>query len=191
MNRKLLIILILVGLALLLLFNGALAKKSVIEKGMVIWKLTQSTVVDSGTQVDMAEGVFIKGYTIVAKAKAKNTQMVPEGDFRLTFDAFSPYEDMGKQKAGFWYVQGQWTVTAADVDPAELALKHSPYRAEGTVMAELPFDPTTANGNWTGKSVLQMALAAGRWTKGEGTLTFGNNLEGDLFLNLDQWPVAN
>ncbi|MFN2278607.1 MAG: hypothetical protein ACK2UR_13405 [Candidatus Promineifilaceae bacterium] len=190
MYRKLIILLVLVAVVALLAINSILAKEPVIEQEMVIWEISKAKVVDPGSTVDMAEGQFFTGYTIEAKVKAKNNNVVPEGDFRLTLDAFSPYEDMGKQKAGRWYVQGHWTITKKNADEKELKVKHNPNKAEGTLVAELTDIPMTKKGNWTGKAILPMVLAAGRWSRGDGTLTFGPNLDGDLFLQLDRWPEA-
>ena len=190
MNRKLIIMLILVAAIVLLAINSIGAKEAVIEQEMVIWELSKATVVHPGTIEEMDEGQFFKGYTIEARAKAKQNNVVPEGIFRLTLDAFSPYKDMESQKAGFWYVQGHWTITNKNADKNEVKVKHNPDKAEGFLIAELSANPVTAEGNWTGKATLPMVLAAGRWSRGEGTLTFGDNMDGDLFLKLDRWPEA-
>lgn len=190
MTRKYIMMLILVAAIALLAINSIGAKEPVIAQEMVIWEISKATVVDPGSFEEMDEGQFFKGYTIEAKAKAKHNNVVPEGTFRLTLDAFSPNEDMGSQKAGFWYVQGHWTITKKNAPQNELKVKHNPNKAEGFLIAELAANPVTTNGNWTGKAALPMVLAAGRWSRGEGTLTFGDNLEGDLFLKLDRWPEA-
>ena len=61
---------------------------------------------------------------------------------------------------------------------------------EGKFIGEISFDPTSGVGNWTGKAVLPMALTAGNWNKGEGTLTVNDDLTGYLFLSLETWPGA-
>ena len=189
MNRKKIpiIVMLVLALAVILLTSSALAKKPVTSPDMVIWELTDTTVVSTGQIVEMKEGLFIQGYQLEAKAKSKGGNIIPNGDFQLTLDAFSPYQDMPGQKAGFWYVSGTWTVTKKNADPANAKLKHNPDAVEGTLVAELPVNPTGGAGGWTGKSAIQMALAAGSWTKGEGTLTFQGDLKGDLFLDLVRW----
>jgi hypothetical protein len=178
-----------IGVLLLTLISAsALAKKPLTDQEMVIWALTKTEVVDPGKTTQMDEGVFIQGYTLEAKARSKGGNVVPEGTFHLTMDAFSPESDMPGQLTGFWYVQGHWTITKKNADPNTLKVKHNPDKAEGILVAEVPFNPTMGAGNWTGRAVMQMALAAGRWSRGEGTLTFGENLEGDLFLPLERWP---
>ena len=177
---------LLVSVTLLVTTVGA--KKSFTDQDMVIWELSKVEIVDPGTPVEIAEGDWVRGYTLEGKAKAKGGNVIPEGYFRLEIDSFAPYEDMGVQKAGWWYVTGSWTITKKNADPEMLKTKHNPGIVEGTFIGQLSFDPTNGAGNWTGKAILPMALAAGNWSKGEGTLTLGENLEGDLFLSLERWP---
>ena len=179
-----------VVLAVALVTSSVTAKKPLTEVEMVIWELTKTEVVESGIIDEMEEGLFVTGYTVEAKAKAKGGNVIPEGYFRLKLDAFSPFEDMGSQKAGFWYVQGHWTVTNKDGDEKELKVKHNPGKIEGILIAELPSDPTTGEGNWTGKAVIPMALTAGQWSRGEGSLTFRENMNGELFLPLERRPAT-
>jgi len=177
---------LIVAVALLVPTVGA--KKSVTNQDMVIWELTRTKVVDPGTLDETAPGYRLVGYTIEAKAKSKGGNVIPDGNFRLTMNIFSPNEDMGSQRKGYWYVDGTWTITKKNADPDSLKVKHNPDKADGFLLAELSFNPAGGVGNWTGKAVLPMALAAGNWSRGEGTLTFGENLEGDLFLPLERWP---
>lgn len=186
--RKIYLMLIVV-LAVALVTGSVTAKKPFTEVETVIWELTKTEVVESGIIDEMEEGLFVTGYTLEAKAKAKGGNVIPEGYFRLKLDAFSPYQDMEGQKAGFWYVQGHWTVTNKDGDEKELKVKHNPGKMEGILIAELPSDPTTGEGNWTGLAAIPMALAAGQWSRGEGSLTFRENMDGDLFLPLERWPA--
>lgn len=190
--RKKTIPMIIVAFVLLisvtLLVTTVGAKKTLTNQDMVIWELTKSEVVNPGTLDENAPGYYLTGYTIEAKAKSKGGNVIPDGNFRATMEIFSPNEDMGSQRKGFWYVTGTWTITKKNADPESLKVKHNPGKAEGMVFAELPFNPADGVGNWTGKVVLPMALAAGDWSRGEGTLTFGENMEGDLFLPLERWP---
>lgn len=193
MNKKtipIIVVVIVLIVSVTLAVSTAVAKKPLTNQEMVIWDLSKTEVIDPGTVVEMQEGIFVQGIILEGKAKSKGGNVIPEGKFHLQMDAFSPYENMEGQKAGFWYVNGKWTITKNNADPAELKIKHNPSTAEGALIAELPFNPATGVGNWTGKAVLQMALAAGQWSRGEGTLTFRENLEGDLFLPLERWPES-
>ena len=127
-------------------------------------------------------------HTLEAMARSKEGNVIPEGTFHLTMDAFSPKSNMPRQREGSWYVQGHWTITKKNADQNTLKVKHNPDKAEGILVAEVPFNPTMGAGNWTGKAHIPMALTAGRWSRGSGTLTFDENLEGDLFLPLERWP---
>jgi len=189
MRKKTIFIIALVLLiSITLLVNTAGAKKTLTNQEMVIWELSNIEVVDQGAlQEKTAEGYYLTGYTIEAKAKSKHNNVIPEGYFRMTMEIFSPHEVMGSQKPGFWYVTGTWTVTDKKADPETLKVKHNPGKAEGILMAELPFNPVAGADKWTGKAVMQMGLAAGQWSRGVGSLTFRGNQEGDLFLPLERW----
>ena len=176
--------------SILLIASSVLAKKPVVNPELVIWNLSKIQVVNEGTLVELKEGVYYQGYTIEAKAKAKGGNIVPDGIFVLTMDVFSPYEDMVSQKAGFWYVQGTWTITKNNAPEEELKVKHNPNKAEGIVIAELTYNPIITGTNWTGRAVMQMGLAAGQWSRGDGTLTFNESIGADLFLNLSRWQEA-
>ncbi len=187
--RKIIFVLVLL-LAISVAVGSAFAKKPLTTPDSVIWELTDTKVIQEAQRVEMKEGIYLTGFTIEAKARSKGGNVIPNGVFRLSLNAFSPYEDMGSQKAGFWYIQGAWTVTKKNADPEALKHKHNPEVVEGTLLAELPYNPTTGAGNWTGKAMIQMALTAGNWSRGEGTLSFADNLDGDLFLALEFWPGA-
>lgn len=152
-------------LFLTLISDSALAEEPLTAMETVIWELTKTEVVAPGQTTELDEGSFTQGYILEAKARSKEDNVVPEGTFRLTMDAFSPVSDMDGQRVGFWYVRGHWTITKKDADPDTLKVKHNPDTAEGMLIAEVPFDPTGA-GNWTGKADIQMALVAGRWRQG-------------------------
>jgi len=196
MKNKKLWAIVIGSLLVLLVSASTLAAAPLFKKApsivdeMVVWELTKTTVVDPGqTNVD-GMGTFVEGYTIEAKAKAKHNNVVPEGSFWLTLTAFSPANDMPGQKAGLWYVQGKWRITKKDADPEALKVRHNSEVIEGSLKAELDFNPATGQGNWTGVAWVPMSLAAGNWAKGEGTLTFDGNLEGDLFLPLEIWSKS-
>ena len=187
-KRKIILIFaIVMVISVLFIATSALAKKPVVSPEVVVWNLSKIEIVDQGTLVEIPEGIYYQGYTIEAKAKAKGGNIVPEGKFRLTMDVFSPYEDMPNQKAGFWYVQGGWTITKGNAPENELKVKHNPHKAEGILVAELAYNPIESASNWTGRAVMQMGLAAGQWSRGDGTLTFNENIGADLFLNLSRW----
>ena len=166
----------------------AKTKSDPVVPEIAIWELTKASVVDPGQTVQTKQGTLTTGYTIVAKAKAKDNKLVPEGEFRLTLSSFSPKKDLPGQKAGRWYVQGTWTITKNNADPDTVKVRHNPDFMKGDLRTELTFDPTTSQENWTAAARLPMSLAAGQWARGEGTYTVNGQFEGDLFLDLGLWP---
>lgn len=189
-KKKTLLALAVLVLGLALFSASALAKRPVTSEEMVIWDLKSAQIIEAGKAVPMAEGQFITGYVLEAQAKSKSGSVLPNAVFRLTLDAFSPYSDMGRQKAGFWYIQGQWTLAPSAAALEKTNKQHNPEVVTGYVAAELPFNPITSPEPWTGKALAPMAMAAGSWSRGEGSLTFSNGLKGSLFLDLNRWSEA-
>ena len=185
--KKLLLILALV-LPFAMVTATGLAKRSTISEDLVIWELTQIQVMSEGQPVDLREGLFTTEYTIEARAHAKNSDLIPNGVFRLTFSAFSPFEQMDAQKAGYWYIQGTWSITRDNPNLEAMQAKHNSEIIEGTVIAEVPFNPTESLNNWTALARLTMSLVGDGWADGEGTLTFNQDNTGSLFLDLTRWP---
>lgn len=187
-RRKLLITFILLVVVSALLATSAAAKKSPLDQEMAIWELSKTQVVAPGEEVQMAEGLLIKGIALEAKAKTKSGKL-PDGVFELTFDAFQPAEDMGSQKAGWWYITGNWTITRHGVEK-DASKAHSPDSLGGHILTALPFNPMAEPKNWSARAAVPMSSIMGQWGKGEGSLTFNAASEGDLFLELTMWPEA-
>lgn len=164
------------------------AKKPTISEDIAIWELTKITVVEQGQNVDMQEGDFFTNYVIEARAHQKNGNIIPNGVFRMSLSAFSPYQKIGTQSPGYWYVQGSWTITKDNPNLAAMEAKHNSEVIEGSIVAEVPFNPISDWDNWTGLARLTMTLMAGNWANGEGTLTFNKDNSGSLFLDLAHWP---
>jgi hypothetical protein len=189
-----------VGLGLLgaLVAIAAPAAQSPIQDDTVVWELTQTRVVAAGQtgilpadpETGFPGGTMITDCTLEAKAKAKSGYLVPEGTFQLTFSAFRPKADMPPQKAGLWYVQGQWTIVDKHADSRSLQARHNPFTVTGRIHAALPFNPARGQGKWSAGVTVPMALIAGQWARGsEGSLTFDDKLEGDLYLALKLWSA--
>jgi hypothetical protein len=175
-------------LILLLVSATALALKTPVTQDNIIWELSKTQVIDRGQTISIKQGTLTTGYAIEAKAKAKTGDLLAEGTFRLTLTAFKPKKDMPGQKAGYWYVQGDWTVTKKDADPASVKVRHNPDVVAGAIKAQLTFNPATQRANWTALAVLPMSLASSQWGRGEGSLTLNAAYEGDLYLHLNLWP---
>ncbi|MFZ1400761.1 MAG: hypothetical protein WAS33_27915 [Candidatus Promineifilaceae bacterium] len=154
----------------------------------IIWQLDNIEVIDQGETVILDEGRFTKDVVIVANASASSGQMLPDGVFQMTFSAFTPVAEMGKQKPGYWYVQGGWTITKTNADPEAMTTKHNAEQLQGDILAEVPFDPIAQLSNWTALARLTMTLVGGNWADGEGTLTLNRDNTGSLFLDLTAMP---
>jgi hypothetical protein len=157
--------------------------RSVPAKGAPFgWELSGATVVESGKTEKIKEGTLISGYTIQAQAAGMRNAPVKNGVFRLTLTAFSPRFDLPGQKAGFWYVQGQWTITDETANPKLRQVRHNPAVIKGTLSAKLTADPRTYHGPVAAEvRVPRMADGAGR---GQGTLQGDELFEGTLSLVL-------
>jgi hypothetical protein len=186
-NRKILLISILL-LASMLLSNTALAERPVIAEEKVLWELSRVTVVNPGESIEMPEGILIRGIVIEAKAKAKGVNQVPEGNFTLTLDAFWPRENLPAQDAGYWYIQGSWSLSKKGASLESLKARHNPDVLKGHIKAQTMINPLESNRPWSALVTVPMSPGLGRWNKGEGSLSFDSPSTGSLYLDLSRWP---
>jgi hypothetical protein len=180
-------------LLVLLVSASALAASPLIQRApiineTVIWQLTDVQVVNRGQTVMIPEGRLTTGYAVEATATSQEGSLVPEGKFQLTLTAFSPRRDMPGQRAGRWYIQGDWVITDVNASEEEANARHSPAIVKGALLADLTFNPATDPDAFTAWTQLPMSPAGGRWRKGEGTFSVNERFEGDLFLALERWP---
>jgi len=136
---------------LILFLPARLPAQSPVEQGVkpasgFTWRLSNARIVKPGQTMEATEGTIISGYTIRADAQAEGSAPIPQGRFTVTLTIFSPRQDMPGQKAGFWYLRGDWSLAGLDVDPASLKKRHLRDAYHGTLVAELPFNPTVAPG---------------------------------------------
>jgi hypothetical protein len=146
------------------------------------WELGGNTVMNQGKSADIREGTLVTGYTIHAEAMGIGHAPVKTGLFRLTLTAFSPKFDMPGQKAGVWYLRGEWTITDESADPKLRKVRHNPAVIRGTLSAKLPEDPRAYRGQVAAAvRVPRMADGAGL---GQGTLQGDGLFEGTINLVL-------
>ena len=111
------------------------------------WQLSEAKVVTPGAVGTLTEGSMRSGIKIEAKAVTQTPDAIfPEGTFTITLNAFSPTVDMPGQKAGSWYLRGEWTITALNADPAMLKARYNPYSMSGMLTGTVPYDPETTLG---------------------------------------------
>ena len=111
------------------------------------WQLSEAKVVTPGAVGTLTEGSMRSGIKIEAKAVTQTPGVIfPEGTFSITLNAFSPSADMPGQKAGSWYLRGEWTITAPNADPALLKARYNPDSMSGMLTGTVPYDPETTLG---------------------------------------------
>jgi hypothetical protein len=153
------------------------------EKQEIVWQITNARVIDPGQTTSSDEGILTTGYTIEAKAKTTSKSMLQDGNFQMVVTVFSPKTDMPGQKAGHWYLNGQWTITDAKATSSEKKARHSKSKIKGTLTADLLFNPAVKTGDIEAKVRTPMSPATGRWSQGKGTFSGNALFEGSLVLN--------
>ncbi len=145
------------------------------------WQLTNAKIVNSGQTAVTKEGTLITGFTVEATATTTDpAASFQTGKFQLALTMFSPSKDLPGQKAGRWYVYGDWSITDPNASPEMLEAKHSPAVIKGKVSADLSFNPAAVRRAFTAKKKVSMALMGGQWLKGQVTVSFNTKFEGTL-----------
>jgi hypothetical protein len=175
----------LAALALGLALGGAPARaQERVAAQNAAWTLGTMEVVSAGRARTTKVGRLVTGYVLRAPATARGASPIASGTWRLTLTAFQPAKDMPGQKAGRWYVRGDWTLTGPRAPAPEVKARHARDQMKGIVLGELPFDPTTATTAWTAAARLPKSTISGKWGKGNGTLNVNPNQGGELSLAL-------
>ncbi len=187
-RNKLTLIFVVVVLLAGMVYSSASAVKPPFSEEIVVWEISKPVVISEGQTVETREGTLTTGYVIEAKAKAKNNNVVPEGSIVFTFSVFTPLGDMPGQVPGIWYVHGDWVITKKNASIESAKARHSSDKAMGNIKAELAFNPLAQPGNWSGLAWIPMSLAAGQWSRGQGTVTLNGQFEGELLLDLSRLP---
>ena len=165
---------------------GVIAEGSTMPRSdrEALWQISQTRVMAQGETTVIPEGVLSSGYVLRGKASS-NEEGAPfiEGIFQVTLSAFSPTKDMPGQKAGKWYVRGDWTLTDSNADPAARQFRHNPHLISGTLTAELDFNPAETAGELEAKLFQQKsAMRQRRGGVPMGTFSGNQNFEGTLYL---------
>ncbi len=79
------------------------------------------------------------------RMEGKATAALPDGGlargvFSISMTAFTPSDDQPGQKKGFWYLSGNWTITASDPE------RERPFLLTGVLKGSVPFDIMAENG---------------------------------------------
>lgn len=158
-------------------------KKASAKVKTATWKLGTFEVLSPGAIQALPEGSYTEGYTARATATPEGDTPIGAGVFTVTFGAFAPVKDLPKQPKGFWYVKGSWRLVQNNTrTPA--AARHSPELMQGTLIAQLPFDPTQGKGAWVASARLPAGVPYGEYRKVDGTLNVDEQQSGRLFLQM-------
>lgn len=115
--------------------------------GDLVWQVGEATVVSQGTAMTGPTGVFIQGVELTAKATAHGASMpFRNGLLTLSFDLFSPAQDMPGQTAGRWYLVGSWRLENTEAPQSVRQVRHNPAVLAGQLSADLDFNPLDAPG---------------------------------------------
>jgi hypothetical protein len=134
------------------------------------WKLSDMKVVNMGTVSSGAEGSMRSGVRIEGKAVTETPGAIfPEGKFTVKVNVFNPAEDIQDQKAGNWYLRGEWSITAQGAGQEELKSRYNPYSLSGMFTGSLPYDPAAK----TGAMELEMKLQRGGMKPRTGRMQTG------------------
>ena len=179
-------------LALLCFGAAAQAAQTGSPSGQAVWQLTRATVADQGKRVETAQGILIQGYVLEAQAGAPAPARQPAranglsaAGFRVELTIFSPSKDMPGQKAGRWYLRGQWTLLPAGRAPEARQRRHTAYPAlQGILLGECDSDPTSGAVPLTAQLKLPPKQSAGKWVRGMGTFSGDSLMNGTVALTL-------
>lgn len=176
--------------------HGQQGQSKAYGHSMASWTLTNLSTSSRGQVVRIKEGKFTRQYVLQADAESvsDSSEMPVKARFELVMDVFSPFEDMGRQKRGRYYVQGLWELEG-DKDDLQASDETLTGKIKGRIQAELNFDPTTKNRDWKGIVQIPMSRVRSdmgrpgvRPMRGGGELTFAEDGTGTLDLNLKLWP---
>jgi len=162
------------------------------ERSSMGWTVSDTVVVEGGPPSRIGQGWIVHDYSVKGAAVATAPgNPIPRGRFAFRGTIFSPAQDMPAQKAGRWYLQGSWSITADDADPASLKVKHNPFVLAGGLRADLPFNPSQRTAAPIEARVfVPQSLAAGRWTSGDGVFAGNARLEGAIRLEVERRPAT-
>jgi hypothetical protein len=160
-----------------------------VQDAVLGWQLSAARVVNPGVTTVGPQGTLTSGYVLEARAKAVGPDTpVQNGTFKIELSTFSPSQDMPGQKAGTWYVRGDWRITKGNIAAAEGRSRHGPSFLNGSLSVELPFNPVTEAGPVNAAVSLPRAPQAGRWASGNGTFNGNETFEGLIQIDAQIWP---
>jgi hypothetical protein len=146
------------------------------------WALSDVAIDEPGQPSPLADGTIVR-YVLQGAVHATSSTIVKEGSFQLIVSAFQPNHDMPGQRAGRWYIRGDWSITDAQAPPPARGQRHRRGVMAGTLVSELDANPFAATDAFTLPLHLPMTLTEAGWVLGKGTLTI-HDARGDGSITL-------
>lgn len=110
------------------------------------WAISEVEVAHPGRTAVIAEGTLQDGFIIRALANNPDYANFTTGILEMKLSAFSPAQDMPGQKAGKWYIHGEWKITDAKAAPEVTQYRYGPHTFKGVVNLELDYNPLSKEG---------------------------------------------
>lgn len=179
---------------LLLFVSATSVSAGAVRIASMSWTLSDAQMVEAGETVILPNGTMSTGYTIEATAESTDSAFVTKGTLRVNLTAFSPKKDSRVQKAGIWYVRGEWVLSDIDAPPISNP-RYTPGVIHGQLQVELPFNPAEGAGDLSATLRLPQTtmepVSAGEGRqpmRGTGILILDDKQGGVLTLDLKLWP---
>jgi hypothetical protein len=162
------------------------------------WKLNGLHVIQQGQLTKLPEGILLQGHILEAEATSDNPTVIADGKLRLELSVFSPKGSQHGQKKGFWYVRGKWSLIDSRAPQAPAGSRILPGVLAGSVLAELPFNPTEASKAWEAHLRLPISTVVSvdptldptqtrHKARGEGELRLNGKAGGSATLSFAMW----
>jgi hypothetical protein len=143
------------------------------------WQVQNTRVVSGGTVVSEVDGTLVAGYVIEGDAVSlEEFAPVRQGRIVLELRIYSPAQDRGAQRAGRWYISGDWSITDPSAGPPPDKARHSSSVVKGTIVGSFAFNPALERRNINAR--LQMTSAGGHSFVADGVLATNGRYEGTL-----------
>lgn len=133
------------------------------------WTLSNIVIDHPGRASTLATGNIIR-YVLRGSANSTSGTNIKEGAFQLIVSAFQPSHDMPGQRAGRWYIRGDWSITDAQAPTPMRGQRHRRGVLAGTLVSEMDANPFTATRAFTLPLNLPMTLTDSGWMNGKGML---------------------
>jgi hypothetical protein len=133
------------------------------------WTLGDITVDRLGQPSTLVDGIAIR-YVLRGSASVTGGTSIKEGTFQLVVSAFQPSHDLPAQRAGRWYIRGDWSITNAEAQTQMRGQRHRQGVLAGTLVSEMDENPFAAVRDCTFPVQLPMTLTEAGWMRGKGSL---------------------